>query len=250
MKTETVELVRIPEVKTGDLEWAGLDIITKAEEIPAVIPDDQIYELCAKVIIEAKDLIGRMKERVADEKRGRFERHRMVCDLETAMLAFPNKALAIAEPKRAAYEREAERKRREREAELTLQAKRKEEEKQLAEALYLEAMGENDAADRAASQPVEPPPVILGRAVPKVKGLRATTPVWAGQIFDLMALVQAVAAKAQPLAAILGIEPLDGHRGIYQSPFWNQQAKNLMRTQESSSIGPGVRAYDRNDSAG
>ena len=227
---QQVELIRVPEVETGDLEWAGLDIVTKAEEVPAVILDDQTYEACAKVIIEAKVIVKKIAERIGPEKQRRHEAHRMVCDLETALNAFPKRALEIAEPKRLVYEKEAE-------------------DKVLAEAQYLQEMGEPEAAEQVLSQPIESPPVILGRAVPKVKGLRVTMPVWAGQIFDLMAVVQAVASKALPLAAILGIEPLDGHRGIYQSQFWNQQAKNLMRTQESYEIGPGVKAYDKNDMA-
>ena len=246
---QQVELIRVPEVETADLEWAGLDIVTKAEEVPAVILDDQTYEACAKVIIEAKVIVKKIAERIGPEKQRRHEAHRMVCDLETALNAFPKRALEIAEPKRLVYEKEAERKRLEREAELMAEAKRKEEDKVLAEAQYLQEMGEPEAAEQVLSQPIESPPVILGPAVPKVKGLRVTMPVWAGQIFDLMAVVQAVASKALPLAAILGIEPLDGHRGIYQSQFWNQQAKNLMRTQESYEIGPGVKAYDKNDMA-
>jgi len=250
MKDETVELIRIPEIDTGDLEWAGLDIVTKARNIPAVIPDDEAYELCAKVIIEAKEIQKKITERIGPEKQTRHEAHRMVCNLETALVAFPAKALEIAEPKRSAYERERERKRREREAELQRQALKQEEDKRIAEAEYFHAMGETEHAEKILEEPVDPPLVILGPAVPKIKGLRARPPVWAAQIFDLIMLVKAVAAGEQPLAAIIGIEAVNGRRGIYESPFWNQQAKGLMRTQESSGIGPGVRAYDKNDSAG
>ena len=250
MKDETVELIRIPEIETGDLEWAGLDIVTKAETIPAVILDDEAYELCGNVIIEAGKLQKRIMERVAEEKQKRFNRHRMVCDLETAMLAFPKKALEIAQPKRSAYEREQKRKQSEREAELQRQAKKEEEDKRIAEAEYFDAMGETEHADQILEQPIEPPLVVLGLAVPKIKGLRARPPVWAAQIFDLMALVKAVASGEQPLAAVIGIEAVNGRRGVYENSFWSQQAKGLMRTQESSGIGPGVRAYDKNDSAG
>ncbi len=241
------ELIQVPEVETGDLESAGSDIVTRAENIPAVIPDDESYELCARIIIDAKDIQKRIQERVADEKQARFERHRMVCNLEAAMLAFPKKALEIAEPRRRAYEKEGERKRREAEAVAQAEANKQEEDKRLAEAEYIEALGDKGAAEKILEQPIEPPPVVFGRAVPKIAGLRDKPPTWAAHIFDLMVLVKAVAEGKLPLAAVLGIEPVDGRGGIYESSYWNQQAKATMKTQESFSVGPGVRAYDKND---
>ena len=226
MKDETVELIRIPEIETGDLEWAGLDIVTKAETIPAVILDDEAYELCGNVIIEAGKLQKRIMERVAEEKQKRFNRHRMVCDLETAMLAFPKKALEIAQPKRSAYEREQKRKQSEREAELQRQAKKQEEDKRIAEAEYFDAMGETEHAEKILEQPVEPPPVVLGPAVPKIKGLRAKPPNWGYRVVDA---------------------------SLVPDAYWMLDEVKIGRIVRATGMGceiPGIRVYDKNDSAG
>jgi len=226
MKDEAVELIRIPEIDTGDLEWAGLDIVTKANRIPVVIPDDEAYELCAGVIIEAKEIQKKVAERLKDEKQSRFDAHRMVCNLETALCAFPVKALQIAEPKRSAYEREQRRKQLERQAELQRQAVKQEEDRRIAEAEYFDAMGETEHAEKILEQPVEPPPVVLGPAVPKIKGLRAKPPNWGYRVVDA---------------------------SLVPDAYWMLDEVKIGRIVRATGMGceiPGIRVYDKNDSAG
>lgn len=195
MKTETVELVRIPEIETGDLEWEGLGIVEKAQQIPAIIPDDQTYEQCGLLIVEAGKLKKKITERFEKEKTRRHEAHKMVCDLENAFAAFPAKAVQIAEPKWVAYRREDERKRKEKEALAQEAAKRIEEEKILADAAVAEAYGEPELAEAIASQPVEPIPVIIP-GLPKTTGLSARE-YWIVVVTNKKALIDFVAANPQ-----------------------------------------------------
>jgi len=221
--------------------------LRESNSIPAVIPDDETYIRCGQVIVEAKGILKKIKERIEPEKQARDRAHMMVCDLERALNAFPKRALEVAEPKRLRYEKETELRQRELEAEAQRKANEEEDRRRLAEAEYADALGDGEAAERILEQPTEAPPVVLGRAFPKIAGLRDKPPTWAAHIFDLMVLVKAVAEGRLPLAAVLGIESADGRRGIYESSYWSQQAKASMKTQESFTIGPGVRAYDKND---
>ena len=226
MKTETVELVRIPEIETGDLEWEGLGIVEKAQQIPAIIPDDQTYEQCGLLIVEAGQIKKKIVDRFEKEKTGRYLAHKMVCDLENALTAFPIKALQIAEPKRHAYEKEEKRKQQEREAELQHQAKKQEEDKRVTEAEYFDALGETEYAEKILDQPIEPPLVILGPAVPKIKGLRAKPPNWGWKLID---------AKLVP------------------DSYWMLDKVKIGRIVRATGMEcdiPGIRVYDKNDSAG
>ena len=195
MGTEIVELVRIPEIETSDLEWEGLGIVEKAQQIPAIIPDDQMYEACGLLIVEAGKLKKKINVRFEKEKTRRYEAHRMVCDLENAFAAFPAKAVEIAEPKWVAYRKERERKDKEKVAEAQEAARKIEEEKILADAAVAEAYGEPDLAEAIVSQPVDPVPVmILG--VPKTKGLSARE-YWQVKVTNKKAVIDFVAANPQ-----------------------------------------------------
>ena len=80
-------------------------------------------------------------------------------------------AEGIIKPRIAAWNAEQERIRREEEARLREQARKEEEERRLQEAILAEQNGQTEAAEEIMAAPVQPPPVVVPKTVPKVSGV-------------------------------------------------------------------------------
>ncbi len=144
-------------------------------------------------------------------------------------------AEALMKPKIAGYLQEEERKRRAEELRLQEEERKRAEEEQLHQAAILDEIGETEAANRLLDEKPEVIPVILPKQAPKVAGI-SMRETWSAQVFDLMALVNAVATGKAPVQCLSA-----------NTVFLGQQARSMKAAMNY----PGVKAVpDSSISAG
>ncbi|MBI5193252.1 MAG: hypothetical protein HZA08_07415 [Nitrospirae bacterium] len=181
-----------------------------------VISDDTTYIKAGEFLKGLKAIAGEIKETFRPGIEQAFKLHRTLISTEKNHLEPVAEAESIIKKKMMGYQDEQERKRREEEARLREEARKREEEARLAEAVFHEAAGNNEEAEAILNLPIEPPPVILPKATPKVAGI-STRVIWKFRIVDankipreyMIPYEQAIGALVRALgdaAKIPGIE--------------------------------------------
>lgn len=211
------------EPTTAELDQNGLALATDAQAVQ--IKDAATFQLAADWLKRIKAYLQRVAEVFDPIDAAQIAARKTTIAQRTRLEAHAKAAERVIKDRMAAFEREQDRIRREAEekarqerarleaeekarVEAERQRLRKEaDEKRLQEALAAEQRGDTQAAEKLLEAPVvvptvAPRPVFVppapAVAVPKVEGV-SFRDEWSAEVFDLLALVQAVAAGTQPL---------------------------------------------------
>ncbi len=199
--------------------------ITTAEE----------YKAAGEFLLEIKSLRKEIDSTFDPIIRKQHEAHAEAIAQKKKHDAPLAEAEALMKPKIAGYLQEEERKRRAEELRLQELERKRAEEEQLHQAAILDEIGETEAANRLLDEKPEVIPVILPKQAPKVAGI-SMRETWSAQVFDLMALVKAVATGKAPVQCL-----------SVNTVFLGQQARSMKAAMNY----PGVKAVpDSSISAG
>jgi hypothetical protein len=153
-----------------EVNTLALSVPDQARQI-AVIKNNEDYTRAGEVLLKIKAIRKRIEETFKPIKQKMDAAKKEVLDQEKAA----DKPLAEAEsyikPLIASYLAEQERIRKEEEDRLREIARQEEEERRLQEAIAAEQSGEKEAAEEIISAPVQAPPVVVPKSVPKVSGV-------------------------------------------------------------------------------
>lgn len=131
------------------------------------------------------------------EIKNAHELHKSLLRKRDMMLAPAEEAQTHIRAEMKKFTDEQERLRRAAEARLQAEARKKAEDEAIARAAALEAEGRGKQAQAIIEQPIAVPVVELKSTTPAGFG-NITRKVWRAQVFDLMALVKAVATREVP----------------------------------------------------
>lgn len=176
METTTIEA---PE--TGQLVAQGADIIAQAQAL--VVDSPESYAVAGVAVVEVKGVRKRIAALFKDAVGKAHQAHRAMCSLRDQVDNVPKNAETILKKKLGDYDREEERKRREEEDRLRELARVQAEERQLADAVAAEAVGNAEEAEEIIAEPIAPPVVVLGSTVPKLAGV-STGEHWKHRVVD------------------------------------------------------------------
>lgn len=212
---------------TSELDQNANALVAQARAI--VIIDETTYREAADFLKSGvKALEKKIVDFFAPHKRRAKEAHDELCRSERAQLEPVREAERLAKNAIQAYFDECERQRIEEERRRKAEALRLEEERQIQEAIDLEAEGDVAAANAVLAAPVPPPPPVKVEPIaPKVAGI-AQREVWTGEIVDEVALIGFVAANWTHFRDLVN---------------WNQSAINARaRSMKDALAIPGIRA--------
>lgn len=160
----------------------ALSVPDQAKQITAIKTSED-YTRAGEILLTIKEIRKKIDATFKPIKQKMDAAKKEVLDQEKAA----DKPLAEAEawikPLIAAYNAEQERIRQEEEARLREIARKDEEDRKLAEALAAEQSGNHEEAEAIINTPVQPPPVVVPKAVPKVAGI-SMTKTWKFRITD------------------------------------------------------------------
>ena len=184
-KARAIVISTVEDYKIADLEQMGLQKLEKA------IVDD-----------------------FRDPKKKASEAHKAICAQEAKHLESVQEARKLYKQKMSSWQDAQEILRLEEERKLREQARRLEEDRQIAEAELAENAGDKESAQAILEQPVVTPPVVLPKAVPKsatlirkIKKYRVTDPSKVKReflILDESKIGQIVRSMGKPAEGIVG----------------------------------------------
>lgn len=213
-------------VAEKDLEKEIAPVLSVAREI--VVKDSATYEMAGQSVKELTSLEKKIKEFWAPEKEMASKLHKSLVAKEKAMLDPVGVEKSAKVSSMRAWQDEQERARRAAQALAEAEAKKRAEEAALAHAVALEAAGDKAGSEAVLSAPVVAPPVYIPPTTPTGYG-QFTKKTWKADVFDLMALVKAIAAGTAPIQSVQA-----------DTVFLNQQARALKSAMNIS----GVRALE------
>ena len=138
------------------------------------------------------------------------------------------------------YDEEEKRKAEKKRLELEAIERKKAEDEALEVAELLEQVGDKEAAEELLSKPVEPAPVAVQKATPKITGFSSATH-WYAAITDLKAYLQAIVNGAVPLNGALGISEHKDAAGCYGCSYLTQR----VGTDKEALQIPGVKVWSK-----
>jgi len=210
MELETTAKALMP-VKEIEQETASIVVAAKAMQVC----DNETYVMAGSMLRTIKGAQRKVDEVFDPMIAAAFRAHKEACSTKKQFADPLVEAERILKGRIVDFDEEQERKRREEEAKLRELARKQEEDRLLLEAQACEDAGLHAEAEEIIAAPVIAPPILLTRATPKVEGL-STREHWTANVFDLMALVKAVASGQVPVVAIQA-----------NVTFLNQQARSL-----------------------
>ena len=146
--------------------------LTVPDQARAVeIRSNEDYVKAGEILLVIKDLRKQIDETFDPIIKKAHEAHKEAVAQKKKVDAPLVEAEGIIKPRIAAWNAEQERIRREEEARLREQARKEEEERRLQEAILAEQNGQTEAAEEIMAAPVQPPPVVVPKTVPKVSGV-------------------------------------------------------------------------------
>jgi hypothetical protein len=215
-----------PELESRALTWP--------EQARAlVISDDAAFASAGELLKSIKALAREIEDTFGPHKKKASELHRGICAEENKAKAPLAEAESILKRSMATYHEAQERARRAEQMRLEAEARQREETRRLEEAAAVEAAGDPEEAERIL---VEKPPLPAYTPPPpvaKVQGV-AMREEWSGEVTNLKALVDAIAAGSAPLSLVQ-----------INQPVLNGLAKSL----KAELAYPGVRAVVRTNVA-
>lgn len=206
-----------------DSEYTAL--VARATSLGPVI-DAETYATLGELVVSGKQFIKAVEEHHNPIIASAHETHRMACEAKNRLIKPVEAFVRDSERQRGVWRRAEEE--RERTARLKAQEKERTraESALVNEAAAAEAAGEPELAEAIINLPVEPRPVTVPSAVPKVAGTRRTE-VWSAEFHDLLALCRAIADGKAPTTWVLP-----------NQAYGNSQAKHMRSTLSV----PGVKA--------
>ena len=168
-----------PEVK--EVTTLALSVPDQANAIIIKTNDD--FARAGQLLITIKGIRKKIEDTFKPIKQKMDAAKKEVLDQEKAADAPLAQAEAIIKPRIAAWNAEQERIRREEEDRLREIARKQEEERRLKEAVAAEQAGNKAEAEAIIEAPIEPPPVVVPKSVPKVAGV-SFTKQWKFRITD------------------------------------------------------------------
>ena len=187
------------ETKAAELDSAIVPFMQVAREID--VKDAPSFEMAGDVCKNLTALEKQIKAFWEEDVSSALKLHRSLVAKRDAMLepVGEQKKSLVAGMK--AWQDEQERARRAEQARAEAEARRIAEEAALAKAVALEQSGNKAAAEAVIAAPVETPSVFVPKTTPGGYG-QFTRKNWGAEVFDLMALVKAVAEGKAPIQAI------------------------------------------------
>jgi len=188
------------------IEQTALTWPEKARQL--VIKDQATYTTAANILQDIAAIEKRIIEHHKPIKDAAFSAHKIAVATERRFLDPLTEAKGIIKKAISTWTVEQERIRREAQQKAEDEARRKEEERRLAEAIEAEKAGDTVKAEAIISKPIEP--VVVSKIQPtfnKVAGV-TTRENWSAEVIDLKALCQAIAEGKAPLESVLPNMPL------------------------------------------
>jgi hypothetical protein len=209
---------------TAEAEQEQQVIITDAQAL--VVSSPASHEIALGMLKAIAGAEKKVKDLFAEPKRAAHAAHKAITQAEAKLLDPLGKARQIVTGKAVTFEADQRRKAEEEARRLAAEAKQREEEAALADAIDAEASGDTAAAEQIMETPIEAPVVTVAPQVAQVSGV-SSRETWSAEVTDLAALVAYVASRPEWINLLLP----------------NEQALNsLARAQRAALKIPGVRA--------
>jgi len=201
-----------------------------AESVKLVqITSPETYAMAANGLQLIKGMTKEIKDFFAPLKEKAFAAHRALTAAENDKLAPLVEAERFAKGAMTTWQLEQEAAARVEQRRLEEEARKRAEEEKLLDAIDAEQAGEPEAAERILAEPVLAPVVRIAPPVPAVSGI-SMRETWSADVFDMKALVRAVADGKVPMRAL-----------VVDAVFLNGQARAL----KGDLNYPGVRAVSK-----
>lgn len=219
----------MPETATNEIELSA-KARDLAESVKLVhITSPETYAMAANGLQLIKGMTKEIKDFFAPLKEKAFAAHRALTAAENDKLAPLVEAERFAKGAMTTWQLEQEAAARVEQRRLEEEARKRAEEEKLLDAIDAEAAGETEAAERILAEPLLAPVVRIAPPVPQVSGI-SMRETWSADVFDLKALVRAVADGKVPMRAL-----------VVDTVFLNGQARAL----KGDLNYPGVRAVSK-----
>lgn len=153
-----------------EVNTLALSVPDQAKMI-TVITNNNDYTKAANILLTIKEIRKKIEATFKPIKQKFDAAKKEVLDQEKAADRPLIEAEMYIKPLISGYLLEQERIRKEEERRLQEQARKEEEERQLQEAILAEQSGHKDEAEAIMEAPVQAPPVVVPKAVPKVEGI-------------------------------------------------------------------------------
>lgn len=179
------------------------EIVTINQEAQAIaVVDAMTYEQAAVYWKGVNDLAKKIKAYFEPLKESAHQAHKMICDREKEELMKLKPTLDYLNEEMTRWRAEEEKRKAEEEARLREVARKAEEEARLAAAVQAEAEGSPELAAKILEEPLQVATPTMPSKIPKVSGVGMATS-WKAEVYDLMALVKAVAEGQAPHLCLL-----------------------------------------------
>lgn len=149
----------------------------------AVIQSNDDYVKAGAILVVIKDLRKQIDSFFDPIIKKQYEAHKEAVAQKKRADAPLVEAEGIIKPRLAAWNAEQERLRKEEEERLQEIARKEEEERRLKEAILAEQFGDKEEAEAIINTPIQAPPVVAPKTVPKVAGV-SFTKQWKFRIKD------------------------------------------------------------------
>lgn len=157
---------------TTEIEQVKSEALEIPEQAQAVnIVDSATYQEAGNILVAIKGIRKKINATFDPIIKAAHTTHKEAVAQKKTAEAPLVEAENIIKPALGAWDTQQENIRLEEERKRQAQARKAEEERQLAEAVALEEQGEKEAADEVMAEPVHVAPVIIPKTVPKVQGI-------------------------------------------------------------------------------
>jgi len=181
--------ITIHKPDTQAIETENLSCIERAKSL--TIFDKLSHEFGQQQLRLVVGFERKVVELFSDPKQSAFLAHKSICISEKKLLAPLSEARSIITHKIATYEAEERMKAEIKALRLTELARKQEEERQLADAIQAEEVGDKASADAILEQPVTSPIVTVEPEIAEVQGVISQTR-WHAEVEDKLLLVRFV----------------------------------------------------------
>lgn len=189
-----------PEEQRFQVEKESQTYPMKAKEFALAIKDDEGYRNAADFLMTIKGFRKKVEDTFGPVVKKAYDAWKATVDLRKKADAPLDEAERIIKPAMAVYLTEKERAHRQEEERLRAEQKKKDDEARMALAAEVHKSGEIEVANAILEQ--APAPIVLPRTeAPKVQGISAKD-VWKCEVFDINALIKAVADGIVPKAVL------------------------------------------------
>lgn len=166
-----------------EVNTLALSVPDQARQIAAITTAED-YTRAGNILLTIKEIRKKIENTFRPIKQKMDAAKKEVLDQEKAADKPLAEAEAYIKPLISGYLAEQERIRKAEEDRLREIARKEEEERRLAEAIAAEQSGEKEVAEEIISAPVQPPPVVVPKTVPKVSGV-SMMKQWKFRITDI-----------------------------------------------------------------